>query len=248
MVKRYIGLVLGLVLVIVVTAAVIAAKPAGVTPDGKSSDRPDLRPATPATSVIYENDKMKMVIPEGWLATEAVKPVYEGTSTVPTYVANPAAVNITNGLWILYVNVDASQASGVEGGRFAEIAMGAPSVDEVVTEQPNECGVATSVKAFDNFTRVDYTINMTQATEICKAPTNGKTVWFFSYLTSPGNGFFNDYILGQNPGLVVTMAYNTSALSASPAVNYLPEAGSDELETMLEQMTDIADSLQIKNR
>ncbi len=194
-----------------------------------------------AKTTVYENDKLSIAIPEGWTATIATPDVNakgDGTNNQP----NPAAVNITNGLWILYINVDASQASGVEGGRFAEIAMGAPSVDAVVTVQPNECGTTTRTPAFDNYTRVDYTINYSLANDVCKAPTNRQTVWFFSYLTSPGNGYFNDYVLGQNPGLVVTMAYN------SKIVNDFPVAGSTELNAALKEMTDIASTLKIKNR
>lgn len=193
------------------------------------------------TGTVYENAKLSITVPVGWTASEVITNV-DSKSDGATTKLNPSAVNITNGKWILYINVDASQASGVEGGRFAEIAMGAPSVDAVVTVQPNECGQTTRTPAFDNYTRVDYTINYSLANDVCKAPTNRTTVWFFSYLTSPGNGYFNDYVPGQNPGLVVTMAYNDTV------VNDFPVAESDELTVALKEMTDIASTLKVKNR
>lgn len=200
---------------------------------------PDTNP-TPATST-YENGDLKVIVPQGWTATEATQHTYVGTSTTPTVTPNPAAVNIRNGKWILYINTNASQASGVEGGRFAEIGMGAPSVDAVITVEPDECGTTETHAAYGNFSRVDYTMSAADKRNGCVAPTNGKTVWFFSYLTSPGNGFFNDYVKGQNPALVVTMAYD------SKVVNDLPVAGSNELTAALKAMTDIAKTLVVKN-
>jgi hypothetical protein len=182
-------------------------------------------PSTPSASV-YENASMKVELADGWKAVQAG--------------SNPDAVNITKDNWILYINVNASQASGVEGGRFAEIAQGAPSVDAVVTEEPNECGKTVTTAADNNFSRVDYFMSAADKTEWCAAPTNGKTVWFFSYLTTPGNGFFNDYTSGSNPALVVTMAYN------SKVINSFPVSGSTELKTALKQMTDMADTIFIK--
>lgn len=191
-------------------------------------------------NTIYETANLKVTIPDGWTAKEAALPVYVGTSTTPTYTPNPAAVNITNGKWILYINTNASQASGTPGGRFAEIGMGAPSVDAVVTFEPGECGKTTSTSAFDQYVRVDYSMSAAEKNEWCVAPTNGKTIWFFSYLTSLGNGFFNDYVLGSNPGLVVTMAYD------SKVVNDFPVVGSPDLTAALQSMTNIASSLVIK--
>ncbi len=187
---------------------------------------------TPATASTYENASMKVTIPTGWTATEAISKT----------VSNPDAVNITNGQWILYINVNASQASGVEGGRFAEIAMGAPSADAVVTQEPSECGQTETSAAYGNFSRVDYFVSAADKKEWCNVPTNGQTVWFFSYITSPGNGFFNDYTPGSNPGLVITMA------STTKTVNDLPVKGSTELNTALKQMTDIAATLVIKKQ
>lgn len=176
---------------------------------------------------------MTVNIPAGWTATEATK---DGA-------ANPDAVNITSGKWILYINTNASQASGVEGGRFAEIAMGAPSADAVVTEQPSTCGAApTLVPAYGDFKRADLFVSAADKTEWCATPTNGKTVWFFSYITKADGGYFNYYTPGTGVGLVITMSYDTSV------VNDLPEMGSADLTAALKQMTDIASTLVVKGK
>jgi hypothetical protein len=182
-------------------------------------------------NTIYENPYMKVVLLPGWTAKSARR--------------TPAAVNIAKGNYILYINTQASQASGVEGGRFSEIAMGAPSADAVVTVQPSPpCGKAESKPAFDPHTRVDLYVSKpdSKSEEWCNAPASGATVWYFSYITDAAGGYFNFYVPGQNRALVVTMAYR------SKDVDRLPLKGSTELESMLSEMTSIAKSLKIKRK
>src|SRR3989344_3193736 len=70
---------------------------------------PTPNPTAPLTqSQVYDNQYMKVIIPAGWSAKQATN--------------NPAALNITKGNYILFVNARAGQASGVEGGRFEEYA------------------------------------------------------------------------------------------------------------------------------
>lgn len=182
-------------------------------------------------STVFENQYMKVVLPSGW--------------TARTTRRVPAAVNITKGNYILYINTQASQASGVEGGRFAEIAMGAPSADAVVTEQPSPpCGNAESKPAVAPHTRVDLYVSKADSTSQawCNAPQSGATVWYFSYITDAAGGYFNFYVPGQNRALVVTMAYR------SKNVDDLPVKGSTELDSMLSEMTSIVNSLKIKRK
>ena len=180
---------------------------------------------------VYENQYMKVVLRAGWTAKKAGR--------------NRAAVNITKGNYILYINTQATQASGVEGGRFAEIAMGAPSADAVVTVQPSPpCGKAESSPAFNQHTRMDLYVNKAdiKSQEWCNAPSRGETVWYFSYITDAAGGFFNYYIPGQNRALVVTMAYR------SKNVDSLPVKNSAELNSMLSEMTSVVNSLKIKRK
>ncbi len=188
-------------------------------------------PQQKSQNTVYETPYMKVVLLPGWTAKRSRRV--------------PAAVNIAKGNYILYINTQASQASGVEGGRFSEIAMGAPSADAVVTTQPSPpCGTAKSTPVFDPHTRVDLYVSKadSQSQEWCNAPSSGATVWYFSYLTDAAGGFFNFYVPGQNRALVVTMAYS------SKDVNSLPIKGSAELESMLSEMTSMVKSLKVKRK
>jgi hypothetical protein len=188
-------------------------------------------PQQKSQKTVFETPYMKVALQPGWMAKRSRRV--------------PAAVNITKGNYILYINTQASQASGVEGGRFSEIAMGAPSADAVVTVQPSPpCGTAESKPALDRQTRVDLYVSKadSQSQEWCSAPSSGATVWYFSYLTDAAGGFFNFYVPGQNKALVVTMAYS------SKDVNSLPTKGSAELESMLSEMTSMVKSLKVKRK
>ncbi len=192
------------------------------------------QPSSPqqrSQNTVYETPYMKVVLLPGWAAKRSRR--------------TPAAVNIAKGNYILYINTQASQASGVEGGRFSEIAMGAPSADAVVTVQPSPpCGKAESRPAFGPHTRVDLYVSKadSKSQDWCNAPSSGATVWYFSYITDAAGGYFNFYIPGQNRALVVTMAYG------SKDVNSLPLKGSTELESMLSEMTSMVKSLKVKRK
>jgi hypothetical protein len=182
-------------------------------------------------NTVYENQYMKVVLLPGWTAKKARRA--------------PAAVNIVKGNYLLYINTQASQTSGVEGGRFSEIAMGAPSADAVVTVYPSPpCGKAESRPALDPHTRIDLYVSKadSKSQAWCNAPSSGATVWYFSYLTDAAGGYFNFYVPGQNRALVATMAYS------SKNVNSLPVKGSTELDSMLSEMTLIVNSLKIKRK
>jgi hypothetical protein len=207
-------------LLLTISVVLIAAacnKQAAVSPS------PTPTPTSTETSKnVYENANMKVTLQDGWTAKQAG--------------SNVAAVNITNDNYILYINTQAQQASGVEGGRFAEIAQGAPSADAVVTVQPSPpCGITES---HDN--RVDWYISDKTNVSYCKIPTNGQTVWYFSYITDSSKGYFNYYTPGQGKALVVTMSYN------SKNINSFPVKGSQELESALSEMTTMVNSLEVK--
>jgi len=189
------------------------------------------RPPLPAAqNQVYQNSYMKLVLPPGWTANQ-----------VP---ANPAAVNIINGKYILYINTQATQASGVAGVRFAEIAQGSPSADAVVTAHPSPpCGNTVNVDSSDTLKRVDLYINAQTPESYCKSPTNGKTVWYFSYMIEKQQiGYFNYYNKDLGKGYVITMSYD------SKDVNDFPEKDSEGLKSTLNEMANIAASLEIRQR
>lgn len=181
---------------------------------------------------IFQNQYMKIELADGWVAKEAQ----------PQNSTEPVAVNITKGNYILYINTKASQASGVQGGRFAEIAMGSPSADAVISVQPNNpCGSTNTTSVNQKLNRVDLFVSPTDKSEFCNVPSNSQTVWYFSYVNQAGkNGYFNYDKGGDNKGYVITMSYN------SANVNEFPEKNSDSLAKNLSEMSDMVKTLEIK--
>src|SRR3989344_220423 len=85
------------------------------SPSSNVTIAPTTTPTTVTQSKVYSNQYLTVTIPAGWS--------YSTTQA--------GAINIIKNNYILYINPAASQASGVEGGRFGEIAGGAPSSDAV---------------------------------------------------------------------------------------------------------------------
>lgn len=209
-------------------------------------------PTEPVTQV-FENEYMKLIVPAGWKLDELTQTLQDQqynkatgttTKTGESVTTKTGAVNITKDNYILYIHPHASQASGVTGGRFAEIAMGAPSADSVVTEQPSPpCGQTVSGGSINipgiNLTRKDLYVSKADKKDYCAVPTIG-TAWYFSYITNSKGGYINYYKADELPGYVITMAYNTAD------VNALPQKGTPELTAALADMTGIVKTLELK--
>lgn len=210
----------------------------------------DLRPGkyslSPTTSQgdVYENEYFKVSLPLGWTTT----PAYDNWSVDGKIEkrVNPAAINIVNGNYILYINVLAGHASGVQGGRFSEVSMGAPSADAVMIEPPAPpCGTQDSSDlSIDQVlhSRFDLYISNQDDNAWCAKPISNASRWYFSYvIRSDLGGYFNYYDKpGQNLSYVITMAYN------SRDINSLPVKDSPALVAMLSEMSNIVKSLDIK--
>jgi hypothetical protein len=192
--------------------------------------------ASPITGSTYETDVIKVTIPDGWTSEEAtISASNDGSSS--KQVPNSAAVNITKGNYILYINAEGQPSGGPDTGRLSDIMPGAPSADAVIPTQPNECGTS---ETHDGFTtdhpRVDLYIASTDKADDCNPPKTG-TVWYFSYM---GPGAFSLYSDDTTHALAITMAYN------SKDVNKLPSKDDPTLATTLTEMTSIAKTLQVK--
>lgn len=215
------------------------------------AEPPVITPVAPVVGTVFKNAYMQVTVPEGWTLTEATQTLqdqrYDQLTGKTVKVGEPkttktGAVNITKGKYILYIHPQASQASGVDGGRFAEIAMGAPSADAVVIEQPNPpCGTEKTSPVKVGWTRHDWYVSGTdKKVEYCAVPSGSAAVWYFSYVTDVKNGYINYNSQGSLPGWVITMGYN------SKTVNSLPPQNSPELITALTEMTDIVKTLELK--
>lgn len=243
--KKFALSILGVVMLLVVLIAI------DLEDRHRPADNPSPNHATSSTA--YETDYLTVTLPADWTASEATTSVSVGTCTedksdcteTTRTEVNPAAVNIRKGKYLLSINVRASQASGVEGGRFAEIAMGQPSADAVVTEQPSSpCSDPKRSPVSFDLQRNDLYVDSAAHPDYCAAPTTG-SVWYFSFLSTGHNGYFNYYpaLEGQSQGaFVVTMAYD------SRNVNELPAKDSPELAEALTEMTNIAKTLVIKEK
>ncbi len=214
------------------------------------AEPPAPTPAPPVAGTMFENAYMKVTVPQGWALTEVTETLqdqrYDQATGKTIKVGEPkttknGAVNITKGKYILYVHPQAGQASGVDGGRFAEIAMGAPSADAVVVEQPSPpCGTEKTSAVKVGWTRHDWFVSSADKKDYCAVPSGSSAVWYFSYITDSKNGYINYYNAGSLPGWVITMGYN------SKTVNSLPAQNSPELTTALTEMTNIVKTLELK--
>jgi len=182
--------------------------------------------ASPA-STTFRNQYLTVSVPSGWSAVQVA--------------GSLASVNITKDGYVLYINAKAYQASGVNGGRFAEIAQGAPSADAVIKSWPSSPCSAPVLSDLANsglFSRRADLYVGSGASSNCNTP-SASAVWYFSYLTGASGSYFNYYVTGQNPALVVTMSYQANAIDA------LPKKGDAGLARALTEMTDIAGSLRV---
>jgi hypothetical protein len=175
----------------------------------------------------FENSYLKFEYPKGWI--------------VNAPALNPAAVNISKDNYILYINTQATQASGVQGGRFAEISMGALSADAVMHAQPaSPCGNSESTQVTEMFTRVDLFVAAQDKTDSCNVPSGERAVWYFSYITNKAGGYFNYYDQRELKALVITLAYN------SREINSFPAKDEPALKSILGETTHIIESLHVK--
>lgn len=214
------------------------------------AEPPIITPVAPVVGTVFENAYMKVTVPQDWTVTEVTETLqdqrYDKLTGKTITVGEPkttknGAVNITKGKYILYIHPQAGQASGVTGGRFAEISMGAPSADAVVIEQPSPpCGTEQKSLVKNGWTRHDWFVSSKDKLEYCAVPSGSATVWYFSYITDSRNGYINYYTDGSLPGWVITMGYNTKT------VNSLPPQSSPELTTALTEMTNIVKTLELK--
>jgi hypothetical protein len=214
-------------LLIAISALLLAS---GCSPASNVTTTVNTQSPTPSiTKRVYDNQYMRFEYPAEWTAAEGYQ--------------SPNIVNITKDNYILFINADVTQASGVEGGRFAEIAQGSPSADTVVIEQPSPpCGTLEKHEATSAFTRNDLFIKSADSRENCSSPKNGKNVWYFSYINTQEGGYINYYKNSFNRGYVITMSYN------SPNVDTFPAKDSPELTAALLEMTDMVKALTLKKQ
>lgn len=183
-------------------------------------------PTVPPTSSVYENSYMKITVPSTWTYTTTAN----------------GSINIMKDNYILFINPNYQQASGVQGGRFEEIASGAPSADAIIKVKPSgPCGSTVTTLAYSVYKRKDLYVKNSDASETCAAPTTNSSVWYFSYVVD-NDGYLSYYKTVANTSYVITMSYN------SKNVNSFPVKDSSALNAKLNEMTNIVKTLQLKRQ
>ncbi len=155
-------------------------------------------------------------------------------------------LNITNSGYVVQIKPNTVQASGVEGGRFSEIAQGT-AADLVLTMHPAEpCGFSEKTDLNNGLEMTSYYMDGNYATEFCNAPKDGKPRWYFSFVTNKGGGYFGDpaalgvNLKGQMRQFVITATFESSD------INNLPTDNSSYREEMSE-IIDMLKTLKFKN-
>jgi|GEM_PF-5132036 hypothetical protein len=125
--------------------------------------------------------------------------------------------------YVLHIDPSAAQASGVEGGRFSEIAQGT-AADLVLKMHPAEpCGSLERISINDKLDMTSYYMSPENVgQDFCNTPKDGGTHWYFSFAATRKSGYFGDLsIFGVDgePGIrqfVVTVTYEASEIDKLP--------------------------------
>jgi hypothetical protein len=229
---------------------------------GSTAENGTLHETTQSSTRSFENSYFKINLINGWTAVAAGNAV------------NITNANYINGRYILFINPLAEQTSGIEGGRFLEVAARAPGVELVSKPESTSysypiCTTAnspednrgidfnspgTGVTRHDEYIVGDY--DSAQAVgNSCNMPTDAKIHWYFSYFMNYQNsigGYFGNYIydLPTSPTFACYPGngchFAITMTYKTDAVNNLPIKGSSDLGNALLEMSDMVTSIKWK--
>jgi hypothetical protein len=221
---------------------------------------------------IFEDDRIKALIPSGWTSERAITPVYGAKDSVVDEQTIGAVLK--NGNYRLYLLTHKSQTSGIIGGRFAEVVS---YVSPWLANDPdilaNNCIGYTQNQTTPvnrKLSRVDMYFNPAnvekksrqRASEQCGRPTKQGDLWYGSYFTEPcpANGqptsqrdrgcggyfLFYENISGKAPQQYQDweMVYALTYNTNSP--NGLPLKGDPTLRQVMQEANDIINSIKYK--
>jgi cytoskeletal protein RodZ len=192
--------------------------------------------ATPAAQAsVFADSNLSITVLPGWSAKQS-------TATTAS-----EAVNITKGNYILYINPLFGHASGIQGGRFSEVANGMPSVDLVMAQveqpaSPTDCSIdAQSSESINSSVSLFnlYTDN-TKIHNGCIFPSSGESVWFGSYTSGSATAFGRTTSPDVFNEFAITVAYNTKN------VNSLPKKNDPVLNSTLADVVSMLKTLKLK--
>jgi hypothetical protein len=173
------------------------------------------------TERLFDNPYLTMTILRGWVIESSAD----------------QELNLVRGKYLLNIDPVFTHASGIEGGRFSEIAEGMPSLDAVMknVDQPangTECALypSASLKITKEIAMNNLYTDSSKTGNGCVFPSSGKAVWFGSL--SVGNAPESEY--------TIKFFYSTDN------VNTLPRKGSAELTQMLTEVVAMLKTLHFK--
>ncbi len=159
---------------------------------------------------------------------------------LPGWTVGPSAdqkLKLVKGKYLLTIDPIFTHASGVEGGRFSEIAVGMPSLDAVTgnVDQPasgGECALYPSqaLKVTKTIALGNLYTDGSKMGNGCVLPTSSPPAWFGSFFS--GEGPESEY--------TITLSYNTAD------VNSLPKRGSQELGQVFAEAVSMLKTLHLK--
>ena len=207
-----------------------------------------LVPTTTATPVVFQNGRMSITIPTGWNYKSFDAVYLDPTSQTDKKVKDGGLV-LTKGNYTINVIPYYIQASGVNGGRFGDIAglLYAPetkidSANCILNPETNDTTIGTIQARNDLYY---YPVQGLDPVS-CGSPQQNyaKGIWYGSYVNTKGAGYFSDYfkVSGQsgepaNGEMAITMSY----YSKTP--NNFPLKSDTQLQSMLTEMSGIVSSV-----
>jgi len=200
---------------------------------------------------VYKDDKILVRVPENW--TVAIDVFDDGNGTFRGAI-------LRRGKYILRLCTGCGQASGVNGGRFSEIA-GLVQPWFRVDQLAGSCGAEARSQVTEQLDRIDFWFTRDPHHEYnedandCRELKTTDTVWYGSYFqercrnASPGEdcgGYFlhRDRLLHKRQvgldEMVFALTYDTTDLDK------LPRKGDPEVAQVLSEATGIVKSIHFK--
>jgi IPT/TIG domain len=158
---------------------------------------------------------------------------------LPGWTVGPSLdqkLNLVRGKYLLTINPIFTHASGIQGGRFIEIAVGMPSLDAATRNADPGSGAECAqwpfgvLKITESISLANLYTDSSKAGDVCVFPSSGKPVWFGSFFSAGATG--SDY--------TITLSYDTTD------VNSLPKKGSPELKRVFTEVAVMLRTLELK--
>jgi hypothetical protein len=169
----------------------------------------------------FENQYLKIRLSPGWTVA----------------ATGDQVLNLVRGKYILSIDPIFTHASGVEGGRFSEVASGKQSIDTVMgtVDQPAggfECAEipADAIVVSQSISLANLYTDSSKVGNGCVFPSSGRPVWFGSVFSGPGSE--SDY--------AITLTYSSSEVNDFPLKNGM------ELRQVFAEVRGMLGTLQLK--